>query len=328
MNVLQKKSTDINSQNIFERDILAGLSSSPKYLFSKYLYDTAGSRIFQDIMSMPEYYLTDCEFEILVAHKKRIESLFFENGNEIDLIELGAGDGAKTRILLEYFLSKNKQFKYIPVDISKNAVLELVEQLNHDFESLVVDGKIGDYFEEIHKLNKYDHHPKVLLFLGSNIGNYEPRQVQHFFEQLASVMGPQDRLFIGFDLKKDPFAIFNAYNDPHGHTKRFNLNLLNHINRVMDADFDISAFQHYESYDPQSGLAKSYLISALEQKVTLKKLDRTINFAHWEPILVEISQKYDVPMIKEMAAQNGFRIIENFSDSRQYFINSLWQPVQ
>ncbi len=306
-------------------DTLNGLSSSPKYLSSKYLYDANGSRIFQNIMDMPEYYLTDAEYEIFLQQKENISEDFFDQENSIDLIELGAGDGLKTKVLLGYFLQQNKAFKYIPIDISRKAIQELTAALEKEFPDLAVEAQIGDYFKVISDLSKYDKNRKVILFLGSNIGNFNSEQARRFFSHLGNVMEQNDRLFIGFDLKKDPNIILKAYNDPHGHTHDFNLNLLLRINQELDADFHLDRFIHYESYDPITGTAKSYLVSTRDQSVAVKGLDKTFHFDQWEAIYIEMSQKYDAEMIQNIASDCGFNVINNFYDSRKYFVNSVWK---
>ncbi len=309
----------------FITDTIKGLSARPKYLFSKYLYDANGSRIFQNIMNMHEYYLTDCEYEIFQVQKENILTEFFTREKEIDIIELGAGDGLKTKVLLNHFLEKKKQFKYIPIDISHKAIEELVSELEENFPDLNVEEKIGDYFKVISDLSQYDKTRKIILFLGSNIGNFTFDQSQQFLSHLADVMDKNDKLFIGFDLKKDPYIILNAYNDPHGHTRDFNLNLLRRINQELDANFLLNRFLHYETYDPVSGTAKSYLVSKQKQNITLARADKTVVFDKWEPIYIEMSQKYDLQMIDNLAAESGFEIVNNFFDSRDYFVNSVWQ---
>ena len=184
------------------RDTLQGLSASPKFLLSKYLYDDAGSSIFQDIMQMPEYYLTDCEHEIFSSYKHSITQLFQEDGMAFDLIELGSGDGLKTKILLQALMEQAVSFNYIPVDISHKANEELVSSLQHEMPFLNVNARTGDYFQEVKKLNSHAGLRKVILFLGSNIGNYNQDEIHLFLSQLSGVCHPGDKVLIGFDLKK------------------------------------------------------------------------------------------------------------------------------
>lgn len=307
------------------QNVSLGLTANPKFLSSKYFYNDEGSRIFQEIMRMHEYYLTDCELEIFETQKQQILAAFGGMNKKFDLVELGAGDGMKTKVLLNYFLDKNISFNYLPIDISEIAVINLVHELKNEFPMLNVIGKVGDYFHMMNELSQSDNTPKVLLFLGSNIGNFNHMESVLFLKQLKAVMNPDDLLFIGFDLKKDPEIILNAYNDPHGYTASFNLNLLQRINEELGANFEIPNFKHQEVYDPLTGTAKSYLISRKQQKVTIAELDLEIDFESGETIYTEMSQKYDRLMIESMAKESGFEIVRNFSDSRQYFMNALWK---
>ena len=309
----------------FAQDIEKGLQAKPKYLLSKYFYDDIGSCIFQDIMRMPEYYLTDCELEIFQKQKHSIYQSFTKSGSQFNLIELGAGDGLKTKVLLSYFLNQNCDFEYVPIDISGDAVRNLVRSLETEFSELKTDGQIGDYFHLLEEMNHYGDAKKVILFLGSNIGNFQEAEALLFFDKLRNVMQGEDQLFIGFDLKKEEQIILDAYNDPHGHTANFNLNLLQRINNELGADFDLSAFRHQEIYNPQTGTAKSELISLSNQKVDIAALGQEITFEKGEAIFMEISQKYDLDMIEQLAHKSGFEVVENFYDSRNYFVNSLWR---
>ncbi|MCB2219524.1 MAG: L-histidine N(alpha)-methyltransferase [Bacteroidetes bacterium] len=306
-------------------DVLNGLRSKPKYLNSKYFYDARGSLIFQKIMHMPEYYLTDCELEIFETQKQSIYDAFKLDHLPFDIVELGAGDGLKTKILLAHFLGQNPQIRYIPVDISEKAVLTLEKELKQEIPHLKVIGKIGDYFGLMEELSRIDKTPKVLLFLGSNIGNFNHEQAINFLTQVKTAMNPDDKLFIGFDLKKDPEIILEAYNDPHGYTASFNLNLLRRINEELGGDFELMKFKHHEVYNPQTGTAKSYLVSLAKQSVYIGAIDKTITFDPWEPIFMEMSQKYDISLIQNLAQNSGFVIRQNFYDSRRYFMNSLWE---
>ena len=312
----------------FAKDVDLGLSSGPKFLKSKYFYDANGSKIFQDIMQMPEYYLTNCEEEIFQLQKKQLFESFTNSQNHFEIVELGAGDGKKTRILLEYFLEQGSKIKYIPIDISEEAIAQLSARMIREIPGLDLEGKVGDYFNLMEEINSYDKTDKVLLFLGSNIGNFTEKESIEFLRHLHQVMNPGDKLFTGFDLKKDPEVILKAYNDPHGYTASFNLNLLRRINEELGADFELLKFMHKEVYDPVTGAAKSYLVSREKQTVTIRGLKKAYRFEQWEPIYMERSQKYDLKMIEDLAEKSGFAVVRNFTDSRQYFMNSLWKVVQ
>jgi len=312
-------------QNDFLEDTLQGLSARPKYLSSKYFYDDRGSKIFEDIMRMPEYYLTNCELEIFQTHKQSILEEFVKVNGGFELVELGAGDGLKTKILLTHFLKQQTGLRYAPIDISSVAIENLVNDLKIQIPDLKVKGRIGDYFELMKEIKINGYSRKIILFLGSNIGNYSPEESHNFLNSLKAVMYNQDLVFIGFDLKKEPKIILDAYNDPHGHTANFNLNLLQRINSELDADFDLTSFKHQEEYNPETGTAKSYLISQKQQKINIQFLDKMISFEEGEKIFMEMSQKYDLEMINQLAEKSGFEIVRNFFDERQYFVNSLWK---
>jgi len=307
----------------FASDVIAGLSSHPKQLSSKYFYDDRGSMIFKDIMQMPEYYLTDCELEIFKNQKADIADEINPNGIFFELIELGAGDGFKTIVLLNYLVQQKINFQYIPIDISAKANENLQYALQLSLPNLALDCKTGDYLKLISGLTGTS--PKIILFLGSNIGNLTENESLSFLKQLRNVLNKGDKLLIGFDLKKDPEIILKAYNDPHGHTTAFNLNLLHRINAELGANFNTDYFYHEETYDHQTGTAKSFLISKKDQSVRFGKTNKIFRFTANEKILMEISQKYDETMINNFAKNSGFTVERNFIDSRSWFIDSLWK---
>ena len=316
----------INS--VFAEDVLKGLSDFPKHLSSKYFYDERGDRLFQDIMQMPEYYLTDCEFEILSQHKGDIVELFAKGASSINLIELGAGDGKKTKILLEYMAQHAMDFKYIPIDISQNALDSLENSIEEELPDVTVESRQGTYFEVLEHLSNYNHSRKVILFLGSNIGNLLHADAVDFLSKLQDVMGENDLLFIGFDQKKNPQTILDAYNDPAGITEEFNKNILRRINNELGGNFDLDNFLHWEVYDPESGTAKSYLVAKKEQTVSIKALDLEVHFKAWETIHTEISQKYDHEVIKWLAGKAGLEIIGEFSDADEAYKDYLFKKIQ
>ncbi|MDN3491208.1 L-histidine N(alpha)-methyltransferase [Winogradskyella bathintestinalis] len=310
-------------KNTFAQDVLKGLTAENKYLESKYFYDNNGSRIFQEIMNMPDYYPTNAEFEILSMQSKQIiEALEFSR--PFNIIELGAGDGFKTFKLLEYLVSNNVDFHYIPIDISQEAIDILTKRLKEKLPSLKIHPQVGDYFE-ILKNNRESDYPSLLLFLGGNIGNYLEDKARELLQLFNRSMKVGDKLLIGIDLKKNPLVIHKAYSDDHGITKRFNLNLLIRINRELEADFKIDDFDFYSYYNPSTGNVKSYLVSLRRQTVTLKKLNTSINFEHNELIWTELSKKYAVDEIFTFAKETGFVVNSNFMDCKHYFTDSLWE---
>lgn len=320
---MQEKTISVEST--FARDVRTGLTSFPKFLSSRYFYDEKGDKLFQDIMNMPEYYLTRKEYEILNSSREEITRLFFEETSGIDLIELGAGDGKKTKILLRHMSEKGLDFTYIPIDISQNALDLLENSICEELPGVQVQSMQGTYFEVLEQLGQYNDRRKVLLFLGSNIGNLLHENAVDFLSQIRELMNENDLLFIGFDQKKNPQTILNAYNDAQGITAEFNKNLLRRINQELDGDFNTDTFLHWEVYDPESGTAKSYLVSKLEQTVNLNTLDLKVHFKAWETIHTEISQKYDDEVVTWLAGKAGLQIEHVFSDSEKYFKDYLFR---
>ncbi|TDQ30616.1 L-histidine N(alpha)-methyltransferase [Zeaxanthinibacter enoshimensis] len=297
----------------FERDVYRGLTDYPKHLSSKYFYDKAGDQLFQDIMEMPEYYLTRCEFRLLETNRADICRQFAKGRQPFNLIELGAGDGKKTKILLKELLEQQADFKYLPIDISGNVLEQLQRSVEKEIPGVAIHPMEGTYFEILEKLQDVKER-KVILFLGSNIGNLLHKKAIEFLKGIRQLMGPEDLLFIGFDQKKDPQTILDAYNDPAGITEAFNKNILVRMNRELDANFEPDNFKHWETYDPETGTARSYLVSTKKQSVYLGKLDLQITLEAWESIHTEISQKYDHRTVQWLADEAGLGIGQVFED--------------
>jgi len=312
--------------NQFFQNIWKGLNSSPKYLESKYFYDEAGDKIFEEIMECPEYYLTNCEREIFQKQTAALTDKFLSQLKEFDVVELGAGSAAKTSYLLKHMVSQGIDFTYYPIDISANVICNLTKNLPANIPGLVLHGLNGDYFDMLDELKLMSDRNKVVLFLGSSIGNINLEDTENFFRLLRSHLLPGDMVLIGFDLKKDPQVILAAYNDKGGITKRFNLNLLSRINKDLDADFDTSAFEHKPVYDAETGACKSYLVSSKKQSVRIGEVGR-IQFDKGESIYMEISQKYAVSQTDTFAINSGFKPVHHFFDSKNWFLDTLWQAV-
>lgn len=305
----------------FAKDTEAGLSAQPKRLSSKYFYDKVGDKLFQDIMHMPEYYLTDSEFEIFETQGQNILDFAYDSG--FDLIELGAGDGLKTKLLLNELVKQNADFQYIPIDISSNALEGLESDLNVTMPQVKVKPMQGDYFAILEKLKGISSRNKLVLFLGSNIGNFTKQEAKEFLCGAYDALSSGDRILLGVDLKKDPAIIQNAYDDAAGITASFNLNLLSRMNKELGADFDLSAFKHWETYDPVSGETKSYIVSKKDQEVYFSHLEKSFSFEAWEGIWVELSQKYSLSEIEKFANDCGFVIENHFLDSKKYYTNTM-----
>lgn len=311
----------------FAEEVRKGLSSKPKFLSSKYFYNEKGDEIFQEIMKMPEYYLTRSEYEVFTMHKEAILNLFGEGGKPFQLIEFGAGDGFKTKVLLKHFLKRNARFKYYPIDISGNVLEELSADLKKNFPTLGVKPLNNEYFKALDKLDHSGAMRKAVLFLGSNIGNFLHDQAVSFLCQLAKKLSHEDYVMVGFDLKKDPEAILNAYDDPYGITKAFNLNLLKRINDELGGNFDTTNFKHWPIYNPLTGATKSFLVSTKSQEVFIESLQQNFSFKAWEAIDMEISQKYDLDTIKSLGAEAGLEVVKEFFDCKHYFVNTVFKRI-
>ncbi|MDY7394953.1 L-histidine N(alpha)-methyltransferase [Aureibaculum sp. 2210JD6-5] len=308
----------------FAKDILKGLTTKEKKLPSKYFYDDNGSRIFQEIMQMPEYYLTDCEFEILSLQAKQIiDAVKFKQ--PFNIVELGPGDGLKTFKLLEYLVKNNIEFHYVPIDISQEAMDLLTSKLKKQLPNLSLHPRVGDYFQILERENTSTKIPSLLLFLGSNIGNYPHKNAVGLLQLFYDNMKVGDKLLLGADLKKNPIIIRDAYDDNSGITKRFNMNLLLRINRELEGDFNLDNFNFYCYYNPDNGEVKSYLVSLKKQSVYLKKLETTVEFEQNELIWTELSKKYSLKEIEDLAKASNFIVNEHFLDCKHYFTDSLWE---
>lgn len=308
----------------FAEDVAEGLTATPKFLKSKYFYDHKGDELFQQIMNLPEYYLTDSEVEILEDNKEKILKLI-DSGEDFNLIDLGAGDAFKTKILLRHFVEENVNFTYVPIDISLNALQNLNEKLEKEIPDLVTKGICKEYLHALQELAGTKR--KIIMFLGSSIGNFSHKETLDFLKQIYLRTEKKDLIIIGFDLKKDPSTILNAYNDKDGVTKDFNLNLLHRINRELGANFDVDSFRHSPRYDEENGEARSSLISKKDQLVEIPALAISISLTEGEPIHTEVSKKYSLEEIEALAKDSGFEVVNYLMDSKNYFTDSVWRRI-
>jgi len=325
---MQDSKTSLNTPKAlsnFGQEVYEGLTAFPKKLSSKYFYDVVGDKLFQDIMAMPSYYLTNAEFAIFEKHKSQILAHFYEDGKPFSLIELGAGDGKKTKVLLRHFIENNANFNYRPIDISQNALELLETDIKKEFPAMAINPLQGDYFETLKAIRNGNTAKKVILFLGSNIGNLLHEQAVSFLTKLANTMDHDDMAFIGFDQKKNPQTILDAYNDATGITAAFNKNILTRINSELGGDFELDKFLHWEVYDPETGTAKSYLVAKEAQEIDIKSIGLQVKFKAWETIHTEISQKYDDDVVTWLGKKAGLQIIAQFTDENQIYKNYIFK---
>lgn len=310
-----------------KKDILKGLTAKKKYIPSKYMYDEVGDDLFIQIMHLPEYYVTRSELEIFNNKTgELIDALGIQKTRRFDLIELGAGDGLKTKILIKELMVKGFNFEYIPVDISKNALNKLVKVFEDEFKALTIKPKCGDFIEV---LNTFPEHvsQKIVLFLGSTLGNMDDEQANLFMKELSQSLNKNDVLLLGVDLIKDKSIVLPAYNDKEGVTAKFNLNLLRRINEELNANFQLHQFKHHPEYSEKDGKAKSYIVSLKDQRVRIEDLNLTIDFKKNERIFTEISRKYNDVILENILHGTRFSIKSKICDSKNYFADYVLERV-
>ena len=307
----------------FKRDVEIGLESNPRTLPSKYFYDKKGDALFVEIMNLPEYYLTRCEMDIFQNKTQElINGLGIKPETYFELIELGAGDGTKTKELLKALDKQDFSFDYFPIDISANALNLLAEDLSEELPNVSVKTKQGDYFTVLASL-KESKKPKVILFLGSNIGNMTDELAAQFIYQLGANLQAGDKLLLGVDLIKSKEIVLPAYNDDKGITAKFNHNLLDRINNELEGNFNLNEFEHQPKYDEKEGIAKSYIVSTTIQTVEIKAIGKTFDFAEGEKIHTEISRKYNDAIIEKIIAKTDFSLATKILDSKGYFADYI-----
>ena len=304
--------------NHLAEHLAQGFSQTPKTLSSKYFYDATGSRLFQQIMGLPEYYPTRTELAIFQEQGAAIGQALAAGagpGQPLAVVELGAGDGLKTKLLLRELLTQPVALTYVPVDISASAIAELAASLHAELPGLPTEPLAAEYGAALAQLASRPG-AKAVLFLGSNLGNFTPEEQAVFLRELAQPLGPADRLLVGFDLRKDPRRIRAAYDDAQGITAEFNYNLLRRLNEEAGADFDLDAWQHFPDYDPSTGAMRSWLVSCRAQTVRVAALaGQAFEIAAWEAIHTESSYKFTLPQVAELATAAGLRVVEVFQDA-------------
>jgi len=300
----------------FGRDVAAGLTATPKRLACRYFYDAEGSALFDAICEVPEYYLTRAETAILRSHAGDIAACF---PGEVTLVELGSGSAVKTRLLLEAFLYSRSQLRYVPIDICRPILESSAPKLLHEFPNLEIIAVAAEYHQGLQQLRAEADRPKLILWLGSNIGNFDRPEAARFLIQVRATMTAADRLLIGVDLRKDKAILEAAYDDAAGVTAAFNLNLLARINRELDGDFDLSAFQHRAVYEEVEGCIEMYLVSTRAQHVRIGRLGLEIAFAAGERVHTEDSYKYSPAEIADLCAAAALAIEHSYYDAEGRF---------
>ena len=311
--------------NAFAGDVRAGLSADSKSLSPKYFYDELGSRLFEAICCLPEYYLTRAEGEILRTSAAEIVSSVT---GPVRLLELGSGSAEKTRHLIEALLTKQTDLHYLPVDIS-DSILELASQrLLRLYPGLRITAFAADYFTALQALAKnVPSDPRthtVALFLGSNIGNFGRDESRDFLRAVRRLLRPDDALLLGADLRKSTEILIPAYDDALGVTAAFNLNLLERINRELEGDFDVKKFRHSATYNEELGRIEIRLVSREPQIIRVRAIDLEVKFAEGETIRTENSYKFDLELLSVMAEDTGFSLAKTWFDSANLYSFNLF----
>ena len=300
-------------------DVLDGLSAQPKQLPPKLFYDAVGSHLFEEITRTPEYYPTRTERAIL---EEFAGDIIAEAGNNLTLVELGAGSASKTRVLIRAILRRQLRLEFHPVDVSPAALQQAVTSLNGDFPRLHVTPIAADYGEHLPDLRSRPGR-KLVLFIGSTIGNFEPQEAEQFLKRVRASLQTGDALLLGFDMVKDAKVLHAAYNDVAGVTAQFNKNVLARMNRELGADFDLHEFNHVAFWNPRKSRIEMHLESLYEQTVWVEDLGRGFHFDRGERIHTENSYKFNTASIKRLLRRSGFKLEKNWTDPKGWFCEAL-----
>jgi L-histidine N-alpha-methyltransferase len=280
------------------RDVREGLTGSPKQLSPKYFYDERGSELFEEITLLPEYYLTGAERLLL---EQKIHDII-AGVRPCSLVELGAGSATKTHIILDEMRANGCAECYVPVDVSGDFLEAATLQLRAEYPDVLITPVISDITEPFELPAAAS--PTLIAFLGSTIGNFSREQAISLLSHIASEMGPADRFLLGADLIKDPEIINRAYNDSKGVTAAFNLNILERLNRELNANFPVSDFEHRAFYSSEQHRVEMHLIARRAHKVTIPEIGE-IPFEKGESIRTELSYKYDRSMVEDILSASG-----------------------
>lgn len=301
-----------------ENEIRAGLGQAQKRLPCCLFYDREGSKLFEEICKLPEYYLTRAEREILERHARELSAQ--------QVVELGSGNSEKTRLILAALLAKQPALDYVPVDICSEILRETATALLADFDRLTLTAVAAEYRDALAIIGHVEGPPRLVLWLGSNVGNFDPPDAVTFLSEVVATLRPDDRLLMGVDRRKDRAVLEAAYDDASGVTAAFNLNMLQRMNREFDARFDLRTFRHRARYDEAAGRVEMHLVSRRAQRVAIPGLKLEIELAEGESIHTENSYKYADDEIAALLEGAGLRAEAWWTDSREMFRLVLARP--
>ncbi len=303
-----------------EDDVRVGLSAPDKWLAPVWFYDDRGSRLFDDITRLPEYYPTRAERLLLQTQAAAVA----ERSGADTLVELGAGTCDKTRVLLDALRRRNSLHRYVPLDVSRTTLADAADGLAHDYPGLHVHAVVGDFHRHLDRLPSGGR--RLVAFLGGTIGNLTPDQRRRFLSDLDGVMGPDDRLLLGTDLVKDRRRLLAAYDDTAGVTAEFNRNVLHVLNRELGASFDPQRFDHVAWWDEQASWIEMRLRSTTRQTVKILDLDLEVTFDAGEDLRTEISAKFTHQRVHDELQQAGFVVEEMWDQPGGDFLLTLARP--
>ena len=306
-------------------DVRTGLTATPKFLPPKYFYDAIGSALFDVITLLPEYYATRAENEILIDFADEIVTEI--GANELQLLELGTGSATKTRVIINAILQKQSELLFLPNDISPTVLEDGSRVLLQMHPNLLVEAYAADYFTAIENFKIDQDKRALVLFLGSNIGNFTYDEAREFMAALRRILRAGDCVLLGTDLKKDTRVLLAAYDDPTLVTAAFNLNLLARLNRELDADFDLRGFKHKAIYNETEGRVEMHLESLGAQTVNLAKINLTVSFATGETVHTENSYKFNLQDLQHLASISNFELRRSWFDREKRFGSTLFAAI-
>jgi len=309
------KPTLATSERTFAQEIKESLNQNLKSISPKYFYNEEGSRLFQEICKLPEYYLTRTEIGLL---KKLRNDLKKHLDGNFRLVELGSGSAVKTRLILDILHQNQDKVEYFPIDIS-NIIKQSSKNLQRDYQKLQITAIKDTYEKGLELIQKFEGSRILLAFLGSSFGNFEPEDGCNFLKKILASMNENDFLFLGLDLVKDKKILENAYNDSKGTTAKFNLNILSHINEELGGNFDLTKFVHLAHYNEDKQRIEIYLKSLEKQTVYIKGADLSLKIKKDELIHTEHSHKYTISQIKNMMQNSGFNINQIWKDENNHY---------
>jgi len=304
----------ISDDHSFADEVINGLRSEPKKISPKYFYDDNGSELFEKICATPEYYVTRTEAAILKEHSREIARA---NPGKNLVVELGSGSSIKTRYILSAFIRNTSQVTYVPIDVSQ-ILVQSGNALLKEFEGLIVNGIIGEYEQAMEIVAEVYKQPKIILFLGSSIGNFDLAYAEEFMKNISACMNKGDSLLIGFDLVKDESVLNAAYNDKLGVTAEFNMNLLRRINNEFEIMLNLNNFEHHAFFNPEKSRVEMHLVSKCDQSFSLNGSGE-ISFKKNETIHTENSYKFTEKMISDLASAAGLNLQNSWKDNNNYF---------